>query len=107
MEELEKKVDELKRNGQCKVKFNPYIVEIKSRVGSNTRVKMDYLSSYSEIVLIKVTTQLENSIIKEELEVRVNILSAMLENHRKVKEEKEKYYKKYVAKLHEGFKDNG
>lgn len=64
---------------------------------SNTGVRMNYLSSYSETVFIKVAAELENYTLMEEPEVRINILATISEKHKKDKEDKEKYYKEYLS----------
>lgn len=83
--ELERKNVELRKKGQCRVKFNPYTVKIKLRDESTTKVRMGYLENYPEAVLKNVIAELNNSILMEELKAGIIILTIIAENHKKDK----------------------
>lgn len=105
---MEKKAQELREKGLCKVKYDRYIVHYKRSNGRIANIRMDYLNAYIEEMLRDVVKDLENSPLVEEMMAKMEILTAIDDNARMDKAAKKKKYDEFMDKhLRETEKING
>ena len=98
---MEERARLLREKGLCRVKFNPYVVVYTNPYGGKSKLRMDYLDSYTASYLQAVADDLKDSPLIEEMEARVEIILA-LANIKAVEEaRRKKAYDDHCQKLSE------
>lgn len=82
-EQLEKKAQRLRGQAKCRIFSNPDRIELKTCSGRNLKIMIEFSNNYHEIMLRLVADEFKDSILIEEIDVRLRCLYAIKEYEKK------------------------